>query len=87
MTIAHELGHYFTICFCGFKLERNFTNKKIKAYRDPEWQAKCFAGELLVPAHLMKGCSVGEIIEECGVSYDAAKIQYKKINSERSDAS
>ena len=28
-----------------------------------------------------------EIIEECGVSYDAAKIQYKKINSERSDAS
>ena len=35
----------------------------------------------------MKGCSVGEIIEECGVSYDAAKIQYKKINSERSDAS
>lgn len=87
MTIAHEIGHYFTICFCGFKLERNFTNKKIKAYRDPEWQAKCFAGELLVPAHLMKGCSVGEIIEECGVSYDAAKIQYKKINSERSDAS
>jgi Zn-dependent peptidase ImmA (M78 family) len=87
MTIAHELGHYFTICFCGFKLERNFANKKVKTYSDPEWQAKCFAGELLVPAHLMKGCSVEEIVEECGVSYDAAEIQYKKINGERSDAS
>ena len=20
MTIAHEIGHYFTLCFCGFKL-------------------------------------------------------------------
>lgn len=87
MTIAHEIGHYFTICFCGFKLERNFDNKKVKAYRDPEWQAKCFAGEFLVSAHLMKDCSVEEIIKECGVSYDAAKIQYRKINSERSDAS
>lgn len=23
MTIAHEIGHYFTICFCGFQLQRN----------------------------------------------------------------
>lgn len=87
MTIAHELGHYFTICFCGFKFKRNFTNEKVKTYNDPEWQAKCFAGELLVPAHLMKGCSVEEIVEECGVSYDAARVQYRKINCERSDAS
>ena len=83
MTIAHEIGHYFTICFCGFKFERNFTNKQVKIYCDPEWQAKWFAGELLVPAHLMKGCSVEEIIEKCGVSYDAAEIQYRKINNER----
>ena len=87
MTIAHEVGHYFTICFCGFKFERNFTNKKVDAYRDPEWQAKCFAGELLIPAHLMKGYSIEEIVKECGVSYDAAKVQYKKINVERGDAS
>ena len=87
MTIAHELGHYFTICFCGFKFERNFTNKKVAAYRDPEWQAKCFAGELLIPAHLMRGCSIEEIVEECGVSYDAAEVQYRKINIERSDGS
>ena len=24
MTIAHEIGHYFMLKFCGFKLERNF---------------------------------------------------------------
>lgn len=82
MTIAHEIGHYFTLCFCGFKLERNFSNEKVITYRDPEWQAKCFAGELLVPAHLMKGCSVKQIVSECGVSYQAAKLQYNKINYE-----
>ena len=87
MTIAHEIGHFFTLCICGFKLERNFTKKTIEPYRDPEWQAKCFAGELLVAAHLMKGCSINDIVEECGVSYDAAEIQYRKINDERSDAS
>ena len=58
MTIAHEIGHYFTLCFCGFRLERNFSGGKIPAFRDPEWQAKCFAGELMVPAHLVKGMNV-----------------------------
>lgn len=73
--------------FCGFKFERNFTNKKVAAYRDPEWQAKCFAGELLIPAHLMVGCSIEESVDKCGVSYDAAEIQYRKINAGRSDSS
>lgn len=36
MTIAHEIGHYFTICVCGFKLTRNFNNAEIIAFRDPE---------------------------------------------------
>lgn len=87
MTIAHELGHYFTLCLCGFKLKRNFSSKKIKSYNDPEWQAKCFAGELLIPAHLMKNCSLDEIVKECKVSYEAAENQYKKINSKGSDES
>ena len=33
MTIAHEIGHYFTLCFCGFRLERNFSGGKIPAFR------------------------------------------------------
>jgi hypothetical protein len=79
MTIAHEIGHYFTLCFCGFRLERNFSGSKIPAFRDPEWQAKCFAGELMVPAHLVKGMNEYEIANQCGVSYDAACVQYKHL--------
>lgn len=79
MTIAHEIGHYFTLCFCGFKLERNFDGGEIPTFRDPEWQAKCFAGELMVPAHLVKGMDEYEIANQCGVSYDAARMQYKHL--------
>ena len=54
MTIAHEIGHYFTLCFCGFKLTRNFSDAKIITFRDPEWQAKCFAGELMIRSNAGK---------------------------------
>ena len=76
MTIAHEIGHFFTICFCGFKLQRNFDGKKIRPYEDPEWHAKCFAGEFMVPYHVTQGMTPSEIVEACGVSYQAAKYQY-----------
>ena len=80
MTIAHELGHFFTLCLCDFKLRRNFKPEECPPYRDPEWQAKCFAGELLVPAHLVKNLSSRQIAKQCGVSVDAAKIQYNHIH-------
>lgn len=76
MTIAHEIAHFFTLCFCGFKLQRNFDGKKIPPYEDPEWHAKCFAGEFMVPYHLTQGMTPSEIAETCGVSYQAAKYQY-----------
>ena len=75
MTIAHEIGHFVTLCFCGFKLQRSFGNKA-DIYQDPEWQAKCFAGELMVPHHLTLNMSPKEISEKCGVSLYAAKYQY-----------
>lgn len=80
MTIAHELGHFLTLCLCGFKLERNFRKEEYYPYRDPEWQAKCFAGELLVPAHLVKNLSSIQIAMQCGVSMDAAMVQYRHIH-------
>ena len=77
MTVAHELSHFFTLVVSGFKIARNFFDKKVKAYEDPEWQAKCMAGELLVPYHLVKGLSAEEIANLCGVSLDAAIEQIK----------
>ena len=79
MTIIHEIAHYFMLCVCGFRLQRNFSQKKIPAYYDPEWQAKCFAGELMVPAHLCFNRNPYEIAALCGVSDDAAHFQYRVL--------
>lgn len=79
MTIAHEFSHFLMLFVMGFKLQRNLSKEKPVAYCDPEWQAMCLAGELLVPAHLMKGSSISEIVKECGVSYDAAAYQYRHM--------
>ena len=77
MTIAHEIGHHFTLCFCGFKLQRNFSKSDVPRYQDPEWQAKCFAGEFMVGKHLTQRMSRLEIAVACGVSLEAADIQYR----------
>ena len=79
MTITHEIGHYLLLCVWGFKFQRNFTGGAVPTYQDPEWQAKCFAGELLVAAHLVKGMEPFEISDVCGVSPSAAQTQWKKI--------
>lgn len=79
MTIAHEIAHYITLCACGFRLERNFSGCKQPAYRDPEWQAKCFAGELMIAAHLCHKMSPDEIVDQCGVSREAAWCQHKHL--------
>lgn len=79
MTIAHEFAHFITLCVCGFRLARRFDNVKIPSYQDPEWQAKCLAGELMIDCDLIKGLSVDEITEKCGVSLPAAKYQLSKV--------
>ena len=77
MTITHEFAHYMTLCFVGFKLYRSFGDEPVKPYNDPEWQAKCLAGELLIPHHLIGGMTEWEIAEKCGVSETAARYQMK----------
>ena len=76
MSVAHEFGHSLTICVCKFRIEKYEGQVSRAAFRCPERQAKCFAGELLVPAYLTKGFSKEEIAERCGVSTDAASVQY-----------
>ncbi len=78
MTIAHEIAHYLTICVYGFKLSRSFS--KPQSFEDPEWQAKCFAGELMIPKHLVEKMNPQQMATACGVSYDAAKYQYSKYH-------
>ena len=78
LTIAHELYHYLehspkTIAFA------RYGKSNVPVYRDPEWQADAFGGELLIPSHLVEGMSVNEIMVKCGVSYTAAKCQMKCI--------
>jgi len=80
MTIAHEIGHYILLVVKGQKFYRSFKITEIEAYRDPEWQAKAFAAELLCPYHLIKGMAAYQIALACGVSEQAASYQYKIIN-------
>ncbi len=80
MTIAHEIGHFVTLCLCGFKLQRNFSRKVVKPFNDPEWHAKCFAGEFMIAYDLTEGMTPMQIAEVCGVSYDAAEYQHSHRN-------
>lgn len=78
-SIAHEIGHYFLMSVLGLKFQRNLNQREIKIYEDPEWQANCFAGELLMPHDFIKGMSIEKIMDECKVSKSAACKQYKHI--------
>ena len=53
--------------------------EKLKPFEDPEWQADCCGGELLMYHPLIKGLSEDEIAEKCGVTPKAAKTQFSKI--------
>lgn len=78
MTMAHELGHLLyhekqNISYARFEGEAN-----IPTYRNPEWQADAFGGELLMPHHLIKGKTVEQVVKECKVSPNAAMCQLSK---------
>lgn len=74
-TMCHELGHFLL----HTPNRVSFARGDIPAYRDPEWQANTFAGELMAPYRLTNCMSVDEIMEKCGMSRKAAEIQYKSF--------
>lgn len=71
-TLCHELGH----ALLHTPDRVSFARGEIPAYRDPEWQANTFAGELMAPYSLTRNMSPQEISDKCGMSLQAAKIQY-----------
>lgn len=74
MTIMHEIAHYLLLVQRGIKFQRVFNAQAVKKYRDPEWQAKALAGEIMCPAHLIRQLSPEQVAERCGVSLDAARF-------------
>lgn len=76
-TIAHEIGHFILHKPENVALARSEIVEKIPKYKDPEWQANTFAGELLAPPHIIQGLTVHEIVRKCGVSRMVAEIQLK----------
>lgn len=80
MTVAHEVGHYILLVAKGLKLYRSFAESKIEAFRDPEWQAKALAGEVLCPYHLIGGMGAPQIALACGVSDEAARYHFNLRN-------
>jgi Zn-dependent peptidase ImmA (M78 family) len=82
MTVAHEVGHFFlhgknSISFC-----RLAPGEKLKPFEDPEWQANAFGGELLASSYLIRNMNENEVIEKCGVTYEAASIQIEHCYDE-----
>ena len=77
LTMAHELFHLLQHESSNISFAR-MGNGTIETFRDPEWQADAFGGELLVPYHLISGMTVDEITDTCKVSKKAAAYQLSK---------
>lgn len=79
MTILHEAGHCVLHTPDRVVYHRNFQST-LPTYKDPEWQAKAFAGEFMIPSHLLRiGMTVAQISKEFGVSKEAAEFQARKV--------
>lgn len=78
-TIAHEIAHALLLDSNNITLNRTSSDKQSKLYTNPEWQADCLAGELLIPKHLCENMSAEEIMDACAVSYEAACYQKRRF--------
>lgn len=78
-TIAHEIGHFILLCVCGLQLAKAAKGARVEKFRDPEWQADCFAGEFLMGYDVVRNYSVKELMNKCVVTEKAARCQYDKF--------
>ena len=58
----------------------SYARGDVPRYCNPEWQANTFAGELMAPYDLVKDMSPDEIARTCGMSKQAAEIQFKEYH-------
>ena len=79
LTIAHEIGHLFLHEDDSIELCKLAPNEKLRPFEDPEWQANASGGELLASTYLIKGMTVVDVSEKCGVSMDAARVQLRAV--------
>lgn len=77
MTITHEVPHLILHHPNTLTLYRR--TDKIPLYKNPEWQAECFAGEFLMPYNLIKNMSQAEVMDKCKVTASAAHYQLTHI--------
>lgn len=75
LTMAHELFH---LLHHGKESISYARSNNTEIYRDPEWQADAFGGELLIPHDLIIGMTPQQVVVECQVSLAAAKCQLRK---------
>ena len=64
--MAHELGHLLLHRVETITLARE--DGDIPPYKDPEWQANAFAGELLAPYEYIKDMSIIDIASHYGIT-------------------
>lgn len=79
-TFWHEFGHLILGHERSFNRDESLEHK---VYEDSEWQADTFAGEFLMPLHIInaEGLRTPEaIVRRFGVSYKAACTRLRRLN-------
>lgn len=83
-TVMHEIGHLFMHQPEQIVLNRSANNQKLPAYKDPEWQANCFAGEFIAYHELAcRFSNAREMANEVGLTYSAANVQWDKFRKDK----
>ena len=77
-TVAHEIGHLFLHGEQYSFARRDSSN--IPLFKNSEWQADAFAGELLMPFQAIKNMLASQVVETFGVTPTAARTQLRAIS-------
>ena len=85
-TLAHELFHYIQVKILNFEFVDEISDV---SYKDPEWQANEFAGQLLIPTKYINLdnetlISKFHVSEEC---ITVRKLYYKRRNKSKKNES